>query len=68
MLSLFMHIFTSTKMISLACLTKREVFFLKTSPFWFVILGVETQGLVWTWFRGLVLFCVAYYFRAVWDL
>lgn len=55
-------------MILLASHTKRNVFFSENLSirFWFVILGVETQRLVWIWFRGPVLFCAAYYFEAVW--
>lgn len=30
---------------------------------WFVILGVETKGLLWIWFGGSVVLCAAHYFR-----
>lgn len=55
-------------MISLASHTKRNVFSFENLSirFWFVILGVQTQSLVWIWVRGLVLFCAAYYFGAIW--
>lgn len=64
-----MYILTSIEVILLAS-QKRNVFFPEdlSIRFWFVILGVETQGLVWTWFRGPVLFSTAYYFGAVWAL
>lgn len=58
----------SIEVILLASHIKRNVFFSENLSirFWFVILGVETQRLVWKWFRGPVLFCAAYYFGAVW--
>lgn len=55
-------------MILLASHTKRNVFSSENLciRFWFVILGVETQSLVWIWVRGPVLFCAVYYFGAIW--